>query len=108
MALSDTSVITLSVLLAAGAIFYGCVRVPPGSLARWLVYGAGAVVVTQFAWYPIVSVWCTYPVTTLDQYAATVTATVLLKVTVEGIVPFWLREIGGEESDDREPLQPTG
>lgn len=106
MALSDTSVITLSVLLAAGAIFYGCVRVPPGSLARWLVFGAGAVVVTQFAWYPIVSVWCTYPVTTTDQYVSTIWATMLLKVVVERVVPLGLHAVAESEdnNDDRESL----
>lgn len=102
MALRDLLVIGISVLLAAGAVFYGCVRVPPGSLARWLVYGAGAVVVTQFAWYPIVSVWCTYPVTTTDQYVTTAWAAVLLRVVVERVVPLGLRAVGESENNDHD------
>lgn len=109
MALRDMIVVGLGILLAAGAVFYGLAKLPPGDWRRWLVYGAGAVVVTQFAWYPIVSVWCTYPVTTVDQHVATMAATALLKVTAERVIPLGLRAVEeSEESDEREPLQSTG
>lgn len=91
MAVTELIVITVGMLLAAGAVFYGCITVPPGAWLRWLVFGAVAIIATQFVWWPLVSAvgWAD-GVSVLDQYAAVGIATLEIKFLVERVIPRWL------------------
>jgi len=96
MALVDAFVVIVGWLLAAGAVVYGCVHIPPGAWLRWLVYGAGAVVLTQFGWLPLLPAFDIH-VGTVDQYAAVGLATVGLKVLMEKALPWLLWSVEVEE-----------
>jgi hypothetical protein len=84
----DIFVVVVGWLLAAGALVYGCMHVAPGSWARWLVFVAGAVIVTQFGWLPLLGL-LGLRVTVADQYVALALATVGLKLLMEKALP-WL------------------
>ncbi len=84
----DIFVVVMGWLLAAGALVYGCMHVPPGSWARWLVFVAGAVIVTQFGWLPLLGL-LGLRVEVVDQYVALGLATIGLKLIMEDVLP-WL------------------
>lgn len=88
MEMIDFFVTVVGWLLTAGAVVYGCVHVRPGAGARWLVYGAGAVILTQFGWLPLLPAFG-FRVTVADQYVALALATVGLKLLMEKALP-WL------------------
>lgn len=84
----DIFVAVVGWALAAGALVYGCMHVPPGAWARWLVFVASAVIATQFGWLPLLPL-LGLRVEVVDQYAAVALATVGLKVLMERALP-WL------------------
>lgn len=84
----DIFVAVVGWALAAGALIYGCMHVPPGAWARWLVFVASAVIVTQFGWLPLLPAFG-FRVTVGDQYMAMALATVGLKLIMEKALP-WL------------------
>jgi len=87
MAIADMVVVIVGLPLAAGAVLYGCMTVPPGSGSRWVVYLGGAVVATQFVWLPLADAWADYPLTTADQCMAIPVAAIGLKLVMEKVVP---------------------
>ncbi len=90
----DIFVAVMGWALAAGALTYGCVHVPPGSWARWLVFVASAVIATQFGWLPLLPAFG-FRVDVVDQYAAVGLATVGLKLLMERALPWliWAEEV---------------
>jgi len=84
----DIFVAVVGWALAAGALVYGCMHVPPGSWVRWLVFVASAVIATQFGWLPLLGL-LGLRVTVADQYVALGLATVGLKLLMERALP-WL------------------
>jgi len=74
--------------LTAWTVGYGCIRVPPGSFTRWLIFLGGAIAMTQFGWLPLLPFFG-LRVTVADQYMAVVLGTVGLKVLMERALP-WL------------------
>ena len=92
----DIFVAVVGWLLAAGALVYGCMHVAPGSWARWLVFVAGAVIVTQFGWLPLLPMFG-FRVEVVDQYAAVVLATVGLKLLMEKALPWLLWSVEVDE-----------
>lgn len=95
-AIIDAFVVIVGWLLAAGAVVYGCVHVRPGAGARWLVYGAGALILTQFGWLPLLPLFDIH-VGTVDQYAAVGLATVGLKLLMEKALPWLVWSVDVEE-----------
>lgn len=92
----DIFVAVMGWALAAGALVYGCVHVAPGSWARWLVFLAGAVIVTQFGWLPLLGLLGLW-VTVADQYVALALATVGLKLLMERALPWLVWSVEVEE-----------
>lgn len=84
----DIFVAVVGWALAAGALVYGCMHVPPGAWARWLVFLASAVIATQFGWLPLLPAFG-FRVDVADQYVALALATVGLKLLMEQALP-WL------------------
>lgn len=101
MALRDIVAILLGIGVAAGAIFYGLAKLPPGDWRRWPLFAGGATMAVAFGWYPIVSIRVSVPLSATEQWAAVGLATVGLKFVAERIVPLFL--LGVE--DDDEPIQ---
>ncbi len=96
MEIIDLIISLLGMLLTAGALFYGCVHVRPGAIMRWGIYGAGAVIATQFGWLPLLPS-LGLRADTNDQYVALVVATLLLKIVMEKLVPLGLMEVDDDE-----------
>ena len=92
----DAFVVIVGWLLAAGALVYGCMHVPPGAWARWLVFLAGAVIATQFGWLPLLPLFG-FHVTTVDQYAAVGITTLLFKLLMERVLPWLVWSVEVEE-----------
>ncbi len=86
--IADAFVVMMGWALAAGALIYGCMHVPPGAWARWLVFVASAVIATQFGWLPLLPLFG-FQVGTMEQYVALGLATVGLKLIMEDVLP-WL------------------
>lgn len=84
----DIFVAVVGWALAAGALVYGCMHVPPGAWARWLVFVAGAVIATQFGWLPLLPLFG-FHAGAVEQYAALGLATIGLKLIMERALP-WL------------------
>ncbi len=96
---TDSFVIVCGIVLAAGALLYGCVHVRPGSIVRWGVFAGCAVVATQFGWLPLLTHLGIRSTSTADQYGALIVMTVALKWLMETVLP---NTILAEEVDDDE------
>ena len=96
---TDSFVIVCGIVLAAGALLYGCVHVRPGSIVRWGVFAGCAVVATQFGWLPLLTHLVIRSTSTADQYGALIVMTVALKWLMETVLP---NTILAEEVDDDE------
>ncbi len=105
MEIVDAFVVVVGWLLAAGAVVYGCIHIPPGAWLRWLVYGAGAVVLTQFGWLPLLPAFG-FRVTVTDQYVALGLATVGLKLLMEKALPWLVRSVEEEVKHGQETIRP--
>lgn len=99
--ITDSFVVVCGIVLAAGALLYGCVHVRPGSLVRWGVFVGCAVVATQFGWLPLLSL-IGLRVTVADQYVALALATVGLKLLMEKALPWLLWSVDVEEVSDEQ------
>lgn len=93
--------ITISIIgwfLTAWTVAFGCMRVRPGSWARWLIFLAGAIAMTQFGWLPLLP-FLGLRITVADQYMAVALATIGLKLLMERALPWllWAEEIEVEE-----------
>lgn len=97
----DIFVAVVGWALAAGALVYGCMHVPPGAWARWLVFVASAVIATQFGWLPLLSL-IGLRVTVADQYVALALATVGLKLLMEKALPWLIWSVDVEEVSDEQ------
>ena len=89
MEIVDAFVVLIAWLLTGGAVLYGCVRIAPGKLGRWAVYGAGAVILVEFGLWPLLPGFGMH-LGTADQYVAVALATVGLKMVLEWFVPTLL------------------
>ena len=92
----DIFVAAVGWALAAGALVYGCMHVPPGSWVRWLVFVASAVIATQFGWLPLLPLFG-FRVGVVDQYVAVALATVGLKLLMERALPWLLWSVEVDE-----------
>ena len=81
-------------LLTAWTVAFGCMRVRPGSWARWLIFLASGVFMTQFGWLPLLPFFG-LRVTVTDQYMAVVLATFGLKLLMEKALPWliWAEDV---------------
>lgn len=84
----NTIIVIVGWALTAWTLAYGCMRVRPGNFARWLIFLASGVTMTQFGWLPLLPL-LGLRVTVADQYMAVVLATVGLKLLMEYALP-WL------------------
>lgn len=84
----NTIIVIVGWALTAWTVAYGCMRVRPGSFARWLIFLGGAIAMTQFGWLPLLPAFG-LRVTVGDQYMAVALATVGLKLLMEYVLP-WL------------------
>lgn len=78
-------VIILACLLTAVGAAFGVTVAPVGHPLRWPAYAGCAVVLTQFGWYPLLSL-LDLRVGVTDQYVAVVLATVGIKFIMEWLV----------------------
>lgn len=87
--ITDLAVGTAGIVIAACALFYGCIRVHPASLVRWVVYLAVAIIAVEFAAIPLLApLGITMP--TIDQVVAIAGMTFAFDVLMERILPWWL------------------
>ena len=95
----DIFVAVVGWALAAGALVYGCMHVPPGAWARWLVFVASGVIATQFGWLPLLPLFG-FHVTTVDQYAAVGIAALLFKLIMERALPWLVWSVEVDEVNE--------
>ena len=82
----NTIIVIVGWLLTGWTLAYGCMRVRPGSWARWLIFLASGVTATQFGWLPLLPAFG-LRVTVAEQYAAVVLATIGSKLLMEYVLP---------------------
>lgn len=85
----DITISIIGWLLTGWVLAYGCMRVRPGSVVRWLIFLASGVFMTQFGWLPLLPFFG-LRVTVTDQYMAVVLATFGLKLLMEKALPWLL------------------
>lgn len=95
--ITDSFVVVCGIVLAAGALLYGCVHVRPGSLVRWGVFVGCAVVATQFGWLPLLSHLGIRTTGVADQHGALIVMTVALKWLMETVLPWLVWSVDTEE-----------
>ena len=97
----DIFVAVVGWALAAGALVYGCVHIPPGAWSRWVVFVASAVIATQFGWLPLLPLFG-FHVGTIEQYAAVALATAGLKLMMERALPWLVWSVEVDEVSDEQ------
>ncbi len=97
--ITDSFVAVCGIVLAAGAVLYGCVHVRPGSTVRWGIFVGCAIVATQFGWLPLLAHLGIRTTGVADQYGALIVMTVGLKWLMETVLP---NTVLAEEVDDDE------
>lgn len=84
----DLAVGTGGIVIAACALFYGCVKVHPASLVRWVVYLAVAFISVEFAALPLLTP-LRITLTPTDQLVAIAGMMFAFDVLMERILPWW-------------------
>lgn len=85
----DWIVPIVGILLAAGGLFYGCIKVHPASTVRWLIYAAVAFVSVELVAMPVLPM-LNLAMTITDQTVAIIGMTFGNEVVMERILPWWL------------------
>lgn len=85
-------------LLAGGALVYGCVHSRPGSVWRWLVFGAVAVMADQLVWLPVLALM-DIRVSVADQYYGAGCLYLVLKWLIDWLFPRTVWAVWVESED---------